>query len=151
MRIWWKMKESDLQIQICNYLTMVLPQNAFFFSVNNEAALSVVNAIRAQKKTNYAAFNYLTIKKIESIAHKIVSKFKNMGLTRGVSDLVLCYAGKTFFIELKTKTGQQTYDQKEFAQACALSSFSYYVVRSIEELEAVLIANKIPLKGKINV
>ena len=61
---------------------------------------------------------------------------KREGLRKGVADLQLLYGnGEHFslFLELKTDTGSQSKEQKEFEAYCTKNKFKYVVVRSLEQ------------------
>lgn len=52
----------------------------------------------------------------------------------GVSDIiVLMKNGDTLFIEIKSREGQQTKDQKYFQKICEEMGQNYHIVRSLDE------------------
>ncbi len=53
----------------------------------------------------------------------------------GVSDIIGFKNGKTYFIEVKTKTGTQSEAQKLFEKQCLQHDIDYLLVRSVNELE----------------
>ena len=56
------------------------------------------------------------------------------GLLAGVSDLVIvCQSGKTFFVELKTKTGVQSERQKWFQKEIGELGHKYLIWKSKED------------------
>ena len=65
-------------------------------------------------------------------------KMKSTGLLAGVSDLIIVRPGETLFIELKTDTGVQSKEQKEFQNRIELLGFSYYLVRSLQEFQQII-------------
>lgn len=85
----------------------------------------------------------------------VAARLTAEGVRRGVSDLVLMLpAGRTIFIEVKlAKTHWhartvQSEEQLAFEErACALGH-RYVVVRSIDELEALLRAEGVPLRTR---
>jgi len=56
----------------------------------------------------------------------------------GVSDLVIGFGGKMFCVELKTKIGVQSDNQKLFMKNCHKADVVYVVVRSFEEFQGYL-------------
>ena len=58
---------------------------------------------------------------------------KYLGIIKGRSDMVLYYFGKAIHIELKTETGKQRKDQKEWESLMKNQGFDYYIIRSLEE------------------
>jgi hypothetical protein len=63
----------------------------------------------------------------------------NSGLLRGVSDTIIVLKGKVLFVEFKTPTGYQNEFQKDFQSRVELLGFKYYVVRSLEQFQSIII------------
>jgi hypothetical protein len=61
-----------------------------------------------------------------------------MGVVRGVSDLEYFYAGRTHFIELKSKEGIQSEDQKLFQARVEAQGGRYHIVRSYEQFRQLI-------------
>ena len=76
----------------------------------------------------------------------VVGKTKTMGVRRGksfcfdpytfrgFSDLVAFVNHKIYFIEVKSKTGQQSDDQKEFQKCVEDAGLTYILARSVEDV-----------------
>lgn len=80
--------------------------------------------------------------------HKSVAvRLKAEGVKAGVYDIYILYTAQTYFIEMKTKKGTRSKEQKEFAEKAIAAGAICTVCRSVEEVEAFLRANKIPLKA----
>ncbi len=60
---------------------------------------------------------------------------QGLGCYPGLSDLVAVKHGKVVFIELKTKRGKQSNDQKAFQHNLELAGGTYIVARGIEDVE----------------
>ena len=68
------------------------------------------------------------------------------GCMKGCADILVLrknkYADivypKVLFLELKSEKGKQTLEQKEFQQLVTGDGISYYIIRSIEEVESLL-------------
>jgi len=60
------------------------------------------------------------------------------GMKAGVSDLIILQPNRTIFVEVKTSTGQQRKEQKDFQQQVELLGFEYIVIRSLEDLISYL-------------
>jgi len=65
-------------------------------------------------------------------------KLKAMGVLAGVSDLIFIYKGKHLYLEVKTPSGTQSRDQIDFEGRIQSNGFSYYVVRSVEDVKNIL-------------
>ena len=61
-----------------------------------------------------------------------------MGVVKGVSDLEYFYAGRTHFIELKSKDSIQSEDQKLFQ--ARVEAHRYHIVRSYDEFRQLITA-----------
>lgn len=66
------------------------------------------------------------------------SRFKAIGVTKGVSDLVLLIKGQAIFIELKLEKGTQSPHQIEFESKVKERGFIYCMVRSIDEFKQLI-------------
>ena len=60
---------------------------------------------------------------------------KALGLTSGVSDLILLAKGQTVLIELKTRAGKQSDAQKDFQEKAQSLGHPYHLVRSLEDFQ----------------
>jgi hypothetical protein len=56
----------------------------------------------------------------------------------GLSDIVVCYAGRFIGLEVKTKSGRQSQSQKNAEQEIKASGGEYYVVRSVADVKEIL-------------
>jgi len=56
---------------------------------------------------------------------------------RGLPDIILIEHGRFVGLEVKTKEGRQSPDQKEFERASKEAGASYYVVHSVDEVHAL--------------
>lgn len=74
------------------------------------------------------------------------ARFKTLGVTAGVSDLILLAPNQVYFIELKDQTGKQSDHQKAFQQQATSLNHIYRIIRSLEEFKALL--NTIPTYAK---
>lgn len=66
------------------------------------------------------------------------SKFKAIGVVKGVSDFILILPFKVVFIELKTELGTQSPDQVTFQAKVSARGHTYKIVRSFEEFKNVI-------------
>jgi hypothetical protein len=60
------------------------------------------------------------------------------GLYSGASDLIILEPGVAKFVEMKTETGTQSKDQKEFQQIVEALGFQYFLIRSLEQFKKEL-------------
>lgn len=64
---------------------------------------------------------------------------KGMGLLPGVSDLAyLMPDGRMLFIELKTESGRQSPQQKQWEQIVTDAGAEYRIIRSLEEFQTLI-------------
>lgn len=85
--------------------------------------------------------NYLRLSKIFCFAVpngglrnlKTAAFLKKEGATAGVSDLIILLKNEAVFVEVKTKTGRQSPEQKTFQQAVELLGFRYLIWRSLDD------------------
>ena len=115
--------ETTLQILIVETLSILAARHKFvFFSVPNEA-YQLGMAAKAATTRDHARM--MTLKK--------------MGLTPGVSDLIVLHNGRAFCLEVKTGTGRQSAEQVTFQTAVERIGVPYQVVRSVDEAIETLI------------
>ena len=67
------------------------------------------------------------------------NRMKAMGVKTGVSDLILVVPSQVIFIELKTDTGRQSPDQKEFQRQVTELGHTYVVVRSLDDFKRLIV------------
>jgi len=67
--------------------------------------------------------------------YQFIRHHKEMGYTKGQPDIVFIRAGRVFFVEMKTATGRQSPEQKEFERQIEESGQTYLVWRSINDCE----------------
>lgn len=65
-------------------------------------------------------------------------KMKQIGVTPGVSDLILLFNGTAYCFELKTEKGVQSTIQKEWAKKVSSQGINYYLIRSKDEFEVLV-------------
>ena len=106
------MTESDIQIQLVQYLELVKDKFGFmFFSSPNEGMG------RAQTGAGLGR----------------MARLKKMGLRHGVADLIFVKDGRVYFLELKKQGGRQSAYQKEVEQECHKNGAHYVIAFSFED------------------
>ena len=65
-------------------------------------------------------------------------KLKATGVVSGVSDLIIIQPKKVLFVEVKTETGIQSKNQKQFEKIVTALGFEYILVRSLEEFKKTI-------------
>jgi hypothetical protein len=65
----------------------------------------------------------------------------NTGLLKGASDLIVVLPNKILFIEIKTEKGVQSENQKDFQNRIEILGFQYYLVRSLEQFQNLILCN----------
>lgn len=63
---------------------------------------------------------------------------EKMGRAKGAPDLIAGKDGKCWWLELKTKTGKQSLEQKCFEALAPMFGAKYLIVRSIEDIKEIL-------------
>ena len=63
---------------------------------------------------------------------------RNKGLQAGRSDFTFYWAGRAFFIELKTLTGTKGGRQVTWAELVMNHGFEYYIVRDLETFKVLV-------------
>jgi len=99
------------------------------FSVPNEIAMTIRGALM---QTN------LPKSKVDQIISILTQKFKNTGLSPGVSDTICVLPRKTLYIEFKTPEGVQSDKQKEFEGVVKGLNQKYYIVRSLDQFKKII-------------
>jgi hypothetical protein len=98
----------------------------------------VVSYLKYNKFYVFSVPNGLYIKNIATRKH-----YKAMGLTTGVSDLIIILpGGKYVCVELKTKTGKQSDSQIEFQQKIESLGGEYLIWKSLCDAETWVKQNK---------
>ena len=64
---------------------------------------------------------------------KTASFLKKEGALAGVSDLIVLLKNECVFVEVKTKTGKQSPEQKSFQQTVESLGFRYEVWKSLDD------------------
>ena len=57
---------------------------------------------------------------------------------RGFADITCFYKDKLYFIEVKTKKGKQSPEQKQFQDACEEVGITYILARSFEDVREAI-------------
>ena len=118
------MKESDIQIQIVEYLSSLSRSHGFlFFSVPNEALLSITKALGINDRMSFA----------------LLAILKKMGMTPGTCDIVIGCEGRMYAVEVKNEKGKQSANQVTFEIWCKSCEVPYRVVRSVHDVSECLI------------
>ncbi len=67
------------------------------------------------------------------------NRMKAMGVVPGISDLIYLSKYGTIFIEMKTETGSQSDEQKEFEQIVTYLGYKYLICRSLEQFKQIIL------------
>ena len=107
-----RQKESEIQSEIIDFLSILEEQGKLFF-----------------QRTNNTTVYDPKWKQFRSLAK---------GQKKGFPDILILKKGRTIGIEIKTSTGTQSKEQKLIEQNFIEQGMEYYVVRSIEDVIKVL-------------
>lgn len=76
-------------------------------------------------------------------------QLKAMGLKDGVPDILIAFAGRSYWIELKTEKGRVSPEQRETHEALRLARHEVAVCRSVDAVMDQLRAWTLPIRGRI--
>lgn len=115
--------EAQLQRAVASYLSLVMPDKVMWSAIGHGGGGKIRGA-----------------------------QLKGMGLRRGLADFYIAWytinGQQTLWIELKSKDGRQSDEQKQF-QACVENiGHSYIICRSIDEVVNAIILNAVPTKAR---
>lgn len=111
------LKESDIQIQVADWLRLFEASCGFiFFAVPNEGM--------GEAKTGAGLGR--------------MARLKRMGLRAGVADIVIVKAGRAYFLELKTANGKQSDKQILFEDDAWRAGSPYEVAHSFEQAQKIV-------------
>jgi len=112
------MKESDLQIQGVDYLTILANQHKelFFFSIPNEGLMTALVAFGVAAK----------------IRARIVNYFKKLGMCSGIPDFQIMYNKKTIFVEFKSTNVKANARQMIIHKKIRQAGFDTFIVDNFE-------------------
>ena len=65
---------------------------------------------------------------------------KATGLYKGAADLLVVYRGWVGFVELKTETGTQSPEQRQFEVHCIEAGLPYKLVRCLAEFQQLILS-----------
>lgn len=65
-------------------------------------------------------------------------KFQKTGVVAGVSDMIFLYRGNAWLFELKTDTGRQSKEQKEWQELVENQGFKYFLIRNVDSFKDIL-------------
>lgn len=97
--------------------------------------------VRSLKATGFLLWNTDVMDALKFFKTKdpmrfaFISHHKNMGYTKGQSDLVVVKKGRFWAVELKTEDGRQSKEQKQFQAECEKQGISYVIIRNFVDLE----------------
>ena len=118
------MKESVIQTQIVEYLSAISRSHGFlFFSVPNEALLSITKSLGINDRMSFA----------------LLAILKKMGMTPGTSDLIIGHRSRMYCLEVKNEIGKQSENQTIFEMNCKEYEIPYRLVRSVHDVSEALI------------
>ena len=80
--------------------------------------------------------------KMDSRRFVYISHHKNMGYTKGQSDLIVGKNGQFWALELKAQKGRQSPEQKQFQAMCEAEGLTYLLVNDYPSLENFINKNK---------
>lgn len=119
--------EDALQHQVCSYLETALPLASYWCAIPNGSVLAGDPIQRARQ----------------------MNRLKKTGLKVGAPDLIVLHDGRLLAIELKAAKGKLSDAQADTCDAITLAGGAYRVCRSIDDVEAYLLAFEVPLRSRL--
>lgn len=115
--------EARLQRAVASYLSLVLPDKVMWSAIGHGGGGKIRGA-----------------------------QLKAMGLRRGLADFYIAWytinGQQTLWIELKSKDGRQSDEQKQFQTCVTNIGHSYHVCRSIDNVVNAIILCGVPTKAR---
>lgn len=115
--------EAQIQRAVASYLSLVLPNSVMWSAIGHGGGGKIRGA-----------------------------QLKGMGLRRGVPDIYIAWnighGQQTLWIELKSKDGRQSDEQKQFQVCVENIGHSYRVCRSLDEVVNGVILCSVPTKAR---
>jgi len=106
--------EEPIHLAIVELLMLALPIGAVFHHSPNELDMKGDKAAR------------------------MIAKAKAMGMRPGFPDIVIFYAQRSYFIEIKAPNGNLSEDQKELRTELMVQGFNYAVCYSVDDAAQAL-------------
>jgi hypothetical protein len=104
-------EEHKLQVLVIDYLTVAAKKDVYWFAIPNAG-------IRTPR---------------------MGARMKREGMRSGLADLcVMLPGGRVGWLEMKTKTGRQSVEQKNFQLICLALNHPYAIARSFDEAGKIL-------------
>jgi hypothetical protein len=108
-------------------------------SVRSRAEDSIQQEMFMWYKNTYCLKHHVPRRMIFSVPNEGKPELVRTGLYPGASDLIIIhYPHPPIFVEVKTPTGIQKPEQKEFQQHIESLGYKYFLVRTLEEFQAVI-------------
>lgn len=99
----------------------------------------IIRWYRSQYPKPHPMYYLLVSNDNNAISAQQGMKAKAQGRVAGVADLTFYKpGGQPILIELKTETGRQSADQKQWQKAVENAGYSYVIVRSLEEFKKII-------------
>lgn len=99
----------------------------------------IIRWYRSQYPEPHPMYYLLVSNDNNAISAQQGMKAKAQGRVAGVADLTFYKpGGQPILIELKTKTGRQSPDQKQWQKAVQVAGYRYVIVRSLEEFKKII-------------
>ena len=131
-----KRQESNTQADVVkwfnnNHCLKNMNPRCYIFSVQNELPRQLASMIASKVP--------LAIRNIVETSLKIcLAGAINMGMRKGVSDIIVLLPRKVLFVELKSEIGKQRAEQIEFQKIVEALGFKYYICRTLEDFQNVI-------------
>lgn len=77
------------------------------------------------------------------------ARLKRMGTAKGWPDYLILIDGRLLGIELKAPGGRVSDEQRAVGDSFVANGASWTIARSLDDVEAFLIANDVPLRARI--
>ena len=117
--------EESIHTQIANYLQWALSDDTLWYTIENSNQQGGYKGMRKQ------------------------AKLKQKGVRAGVPDIYINFNGNVLYLEVKSKTGVLSRNQKETHKIIRKNKGNVAVVRSVDDVEEALKKHSIPHRIKL--
>lgn len=115
----------------CKYKDSAIPDNCRFVTkFRDDTANGLTNCLQAWCKINGAHFQRTNT---QGQYDAKLKRFRRSGATKGVSDTMIVYKGKTLNIEIKIGRDKQSDDQKKIQASIENAGGIYWIIKTFDD------------------
>jgi len=124
-------KQLEQDYHIWKYKDSVIPDNCRFITkFRDDTANELTKCLQAWSKINGAHFQRVNTTGLYDAKLK---RFRRSGATKGVTDTMIVFRGKTLNIEIKIGRDRQSNDQKKIQASIEKAGGIYWIVKMYDD------------------